>query len=517
MDKGKEGINYWTYYRKDNQIVKDRLLTGEYDKASTTGLGNFDGLFCFLIDIDFPGLFDFIPDCRKRVMIPLVYLLSTYSLKVIKGLDSVNQIDEQLFKDRALLEMIGFTGVHFEQGFSKRNKGKHLPFNITTLGKLFRDFSISQTDTLFTDSFKLLAKKQFIPIGTYIIDSTPIYVWSSAKRYENTGTIIKEGKKKKGYKLITLRYARNKEEKRDQPEIFIAGMVVPLNHNEGQYLISIVEQAIKNIGKGKIKLIVMDRGFVDGKNLYLLKHRYNIDFIIYSKSNMDVTKELKKRAEDYQERKNKQLPIPKDYFYQQDQQTQVYGFNNLQWFWTYGEGKHQQNVKKRLYKKEKKLNTHPISGGIITKYRGEKIQTPITFLSSKRFNKKFGPLQAIYLYKKRHYIENEGFRELKQGYKINKLPSRKFNGIYFHIIFTLVMYNYINCYKTVVGESIAYLGLERLTRNFTYHGVIIYSWPYFGVFDVEEILGWFGLKGKGLRAPPFWEWLKNKRSSILEN
>jgi len=515
MDKREKEKNFWTYYKKDNQIVKERLLnTGEYDKASLTGLGNFDGLFSFLNDVDFFPLFNFRPDCRQRVMIPLVYLLSTYSLKIIKGMDSLNQIDDQLFKDRAILEMVGFTGVHFKKGFSRRNKGKHLPFNITTLGKLFRDFSISQTNNFFTNSFGPLIKHHFIPTGTYIVDASKLYVSYSAKQYENTGVILENGKKKKGYKLITLKYAR-KNEKRDEPEIFVSAILVPLNHHEGQYLIPLIEQAIKNIGRGKIKRIVLDRAFVDGENLWVVKRKYKIDFIIYSKSNMDVTKELKKKADDYKEREKK-LPIPDNYFYQENKKTQVYGFNNLKWFWTYGDKKHQQKVKKYLYKKNKTLHTHPISGGIITKYKGEKRKTPITFLSSKKFGKKFTPLLAVYLYRKRQYTENEGYRELKQGYKIEKFPSRKFNGIYFHIILTLIMFNYISCYKTKEGKNITYFGLRRLSRGFTYYGVIIYSEPYFGVYDIEEVFSWFGVKGKGLRAPPFLLWLKKKKSSIID-
>jgi len=308
MDKGEKGANFWTYYKKDNQIVKERLLNkGEYDKASMTGFGNFDGLFSFFNEVEFFSLFNFRPDCRQRIMIPLVYFLSTYSLKVISNLDLLNQIEDQLFKDRAILEMVGFTGVHFQQGFSKRNKGKHLPFNITTLGKLFRDFSLSQTEHFFTTCFHPLAKNQFIPTGTYIADACPLYVSYCAKKYENTGTIIKDGKKKKGYKLITLKYAR-KDERRNKPEIFVAVILVPLNHHENTYLIPLVEQAIKNIGQGKIKQIVMDRGFVDGENLYTLKYDYKIDFIIYSKSNMDVTKELKKKADDYKKREKEKHP-----------------------------------------------------------------------------------------------------------------------------------------------------------------------------------------------------------------
>jgi hypothetical protein len=77
------------------------------------------------------------PLVEKRVMIPLIYLLSTYSLKVILRISSLNRIDSFLFKDRALLEMIGFTGVHFEEGFSMRNKGKHLPFNVSSICNRF--------------------------------------------------------------------------------------------------------------------------------------------------------------------------------------------------------------------------------------------------------------------------------------------------------------------------------------------------------------------------------------------
>jgi hypothetical protein len=44
-------------------------------------------------------------------------------------------------------------------------------------------------------------------------------------------------------------------------------------------------------------MIVADRGF-----WWELKKKF-IDFLIYSKSNMDVTKELKEKMNDYQKRK----------------------------------------------------------------------------------------------------------------------------------------------------------------------------------------------------------------------
>jgi|GEM_PF-5403295 len=509
MDNGEEKNteeqekSVWTYYKKDNEKVKEQFLKKDYDTASVTAMGCFDGLFSFLIESGFFGLFNFRPDCRKRVMIPLAYFLSLYGLKIICELDSLNRVESQLFRDRALLELIGFTGVHFQEGFSGRSQGKHLPFNITTMGKLFGDFSPAQTDTFFINSLHNLAGHKLIPSGTYILDATPLYVSNSAKTYEGIGTIVKDGKKQTGYKLITLKYARRTDTEKDEPEIFVAAILVPLNHHESRYMIPVIEQAISNIGTGKIKQVVMDRGFVDGEDLYRLKYELNIDFIIYSKSNMDVTDELKKKAEDYKAREEKQLPLPAGYFRQEDEDTRVYGFNNLQWFWTYGKSEHQQDVKEKLYKKDKNLKTHPVSGGIITKYKGKERESAITFLSSKRFGKAFTPLAAVNLYRKRQYTENEGYRELKQGYKIGKFPSRKLNGIYLHVIFTLVMFNYISCYKTKKGGKIAARGLRSLHRDMTYQGIIIYSAPYFGVFDADEVFGWLGFKGKGLRPPPF--------------
>jgi len=55
-------------------------------------------------------------------------------------------------------------------------------------------------------------------------------------------------------------------------------------------------------------MIVAVRGFFSGSNLWEVKRHFGIDFLIYSKSNMDVTKELKAKMKDYQERKNGEIP-----------------------------------------------------------------------------------------------------------------------------------------------------------------------------------------------------------------
>lgn len=306
----------WAYYTRNDAFVKKRFLAKDYDHSQVCGLGNFDRLFAFFHQMALFFLFDFKPQARQRIMIPTVLLLSTYSAKIICEMNSLNQLDMELFKNRALLEMIGFTGAQIEVGFSRRSKGRHLPFNVSTLGKLMPDFSLAETNSLFSRQFALLTQKRFVPSGIFAADSTPLYV-SFHSKYPNTGVVKKDGKRRRGYKLITLKYVGSFSPKaRAKPEIFVAAILVPLNEGENKYLLPLLEQARKNIGEDKIKMVVVDRGFLSGERLWEVKHKYKTDFLIYSKSDMDVTKELKTRLKETQDRQRKGLPEDKDLFFQ---------------------------------------------------------------------------------------------------------------------------------------------------------------------------------------------------------
>ena len=50
-----------------------------------------------------------------------------------------------------------------------------------------------------------------------------------------------------------------------------------------------------------------------------------------------------------------------------------------------------------------------------------------------------------------------------------------FSGVYFHIIFTLLIYNFINCFKTEKGDKLAGIGLIRLHDEISWYGVVIYA------------------------------------------
>jgi hypothetical protein len=64
--------------------------------------------------------------------------------------------------------------------------------------------------------------------------------------------------------------------------------VVPGNAPEGPVLFQLVENFVQQVGKGVLKLLILDRGFVDGPNLTRCKKEWDIDVLLPVKKNMDL-------------------------------------------------------------------------------------------------------------------------------------------------------------------------------------------------------------------------------------
>jgi hypothetical protein len=53
----------------------------------------------------------------------------------------------------------------------------------------------------------------------------------------------------------------------------------------------LVEKFVRSVGKGVIQLLILDRGFNDGKNVTRCKQQWGIDVLIPIKTNMDIWKD----------------------------------------------------------------------------------------------------------------------------------------------------------------------------------------------------------------------------------
>ena len=75
-------------------------------------------------------------------MVPPLLLILTYEVKQLMGISSMNQLDEHLFRDVALLKIIGFTARQIQGGFCQRGKGtRRGPMHRDTLGDFLSRFT----------------------------------------------------------------------------------------------------------------------------------------------------------------------------------------------------------------------------------------------------------------------------------------------------------------------------------------------------------------------------------------
>ena len=187
-------------------------------------------------------------------------------------------------------------------------------------------------------------------------------------------------------------------------------LIVPANESDHNHFLSVIQKGIKNVGKERIKLIIADRGFLNGPQMWVLKHVMKIDFIIPARSGMIVREDAIKLRSIYEKE----------------------GKNSAQW--PYGKGNCSgYGVEKLLSYKDynpegipnnRNTNGSPINAVVVTTWRGNPVQPgkEAVLLTSLPVN---GDAAIVPKgYRLRSLIENCGFRELKQAAYLNKIPSR---------------------------------------------------------------------------------------------
>jgi hypothetical protein len=98
----------------------------------------------------------------------------------------------------------------------------------------------------------------------------------------------------------------------------IAGLrVLKANQAEGPVLWSLVDTFIESVGKGVMKVLVLDRGFIDGPRIGRAKTEYQVDTVIPVRKNMDILEDVRGVVklgvpwEEYQSTRRAPLEIPR--------------------------------------------------------------------------------------------------------------------------------------------------------------------------------------------------------------
>ncbi len=86
------------------------------------------------------------------------------------------------------------------------------------------------------------------------------------------------------YKMVTLLHTNRSLDF----FLFVALKVISGKDNESPVLYKLVEEFVDTVGKGVMKRLILDRGFLDGKAISTCKKEYGVDILIPVRRNMDI-------------------------------------------------------------------------------------------------------------------------------------------------------------------------------------------------------------------------------------
>ena len=416
---------------KVDQYLEEKL----YTFAEMVDMG---GGLEFLEDLISEGIADSFADAEyikgrefiaNYEVFPMIYMMN-----ILSGEWSVRRT-QTILKDEAMLRIMGFNEGEIVNGLTGRGKKNQYGGGFerksgimasTTVIDNLACFSFTGLVDCFNGYIKRVASAAEIDFGdVYIVDSTIVETdegYPGAKPVRRDGEDGEPGETIWGFKVFLLSSAKTRTP--------IALYITTANEADSPMLEKLVRQGVSNLGKGKIKTVLADRGFIDGQQLYRLKYDMGIDFIIPAKKNMDIwacMTGLRKANEDNVEEWE-------------------YGKKGLSGgYLTTGSVAYSQYAPEPVGSKKDESGM-PINAVVVTRWAGKEI-TPgkeKVILTSKEAN---SAIEVIQEYGQRTLIENCNFRELKQAAALNSLPQYKNRNAektaYIHMllcVFTLAVF-----------------------------------------------------------------------------
>jgi len=472
--------------RNQHEVAK-RLLAGEVAMVGGTGWSFVEPFLAFLGEIGFFDILHIDGEKFIRKMAEVSLLLLTYQVKVLLGLAGMNCLGQTLFRDWALLKLIGYTTAQLREGFCQRGKAdKQKPLHKNVLADAVEKLTPDEVSYILNESVQRLAARGVWAEsrGHFALDATDL---ETTPRFRGAGVktvterkwsrqekrLVDIAKTVSGFKLLALYDVHLR--------LVVAAKVVKINEHEGLFTRELLRQGLANLGADVIKVLLIDRGFLDGLTLWHIKHTDGVDFVIPAKDGMQVKTDA--RAFLNQKPDGQWLVAAErpGHGPRQEGHVKLIGIADLTSYDQYGDEAHQRRVNRSDFE------GHPINAVVVTEfeqhvYTADQAKVFLTSLPIA------DALAVLDLYDLRSLIENTLFRELKQGWFVGVFPKKTKEAVHGHVFLTLTIFNLTNAYRTVTGQQLAQRGIRRQRRAWQdAHQVLIVAGECYAIFDIEEV------------------------------
>lgn len=296
------------------QQVLEAFRRGEFDQIEIIGPADEKQFFelCLQEKI-LAALAKEMPTARQKEEVPLWFqLAANLSLKL--PLENSYAAFERVVRCGGLLSALdpAIASKHLDkesqqwviecQGFNDKNHyDRTTPCDQDTLRKAVKDVKAERWMDWFNGAVQEVFQSYgfFDPSGIFIGDGSYLFVpdnpayegsvvmWFDDHNHpvnyeELTPEERKKAHRERCYKLVSLLHLRG------DCFVYAAMKVVPGNAHEGPVLYELVEQFVQRVGQGVMKRLILDRGFIDGKNISRCKTEWGIDVLIPMKKKMDI-------------------------------------------------------------------------------------------------------------------------------------------------------------------------------------------------------------------------------------
>ena len=457
------------WYRNDKAAVAEALRRGERpDVATTMASGPLDELVALHQELGILAIVEKLEMQRERAGIGNELLLRTLATLPFVEQASLSGASEVLFREPAVLLQLGWAPVQIRQGSNGRHRHpegrqeESLPCHADTLRDALRRIGESAWLQAQQEGVQSLYQRQLVRGKVYAVDGSGL------------------GNDCRVVALVCVSARR--------PIIVAWRLLSGPASEKGQEAAvtrSLIEQVLAIAGPQAISLVLADALYADGPLLAWLKYRKGIDALV---------------------------SLPEDRLLYQDVQGLADG-QLIDW-------SHHRYVRTIAGHKQVR-EVEVTAAGELTSWDGftetaarygepgaslwaclirdvtteeTAAKSPRALVSTRSFADGFAALQA---FRPRWPIEDDGFRELKEGWGLEQQRwGRDFAAALGRTTLTCLAFNTAQVYRLQAGERLAVMAIRRLRRQrqraLGSAPAVLYVAGCYGVFSLEEVLDLLG-------------------------
>ena len=478
----------WKLFRRDPAAVLDALKAGQRPLAAMTGsLTELDEFVYLTYSLGVFEALELLKVNRKREGIPDDLLLRTATVLPFIQAFSLDGAAKALFGDPAILLQLGYTALNLREGFNERY---HNAEGVKTALPVHPDVLRDELARLGRESLRQFDERCVSEIFKRGLVRGNIYAVDATGLHDDWKLVV----------LCNVTRAR---------AFVVSWRLLPGNASEkgvaAAVTLELVDEAIRRGARGDragIRLLVADAAYADGPLLAQLKWGIGPD---QRARGIETLVRLPEGREAYADMQGlarlhsgMEFKDPKAQWethrevryisgHKQDRQVECAAFPSL----TSWDGFDREGGRLGAPKKAMEL------WGALVREVEPKVQCveeAMGLISTRSFPSAWA---AYATYRDRWEIENSVFRELKEGWHLEKAPwGRTEETVRGRVSFTCVAFNTAKAYQTKSGQRVMELGIRRLglelRRSFGLAPVVVYVGDAYGIFELETLLEVFG-------------------------